>query len=251
MEIGPGTGPSINPPLGGVPSEDVELLRRRTSAVIMRVFGILMIIAFIPAGILFGIETHSFQAGITVGLLLLIVGSILEWYGGYLYKKYQHVMWTKQAIREYDQQRMHARMDAAEAYRMAREATSTPSMSPDKPAEVPPPQHEMSRPATPAAAMVSASLTLPNGSAISLSTTDRWIGRDDLRQSLTSGGLQFVSREHILMSYANGRFYIEDQKSSNGTKLNGNEIKGKGRFELKDGDVIELANEVKLAFRVL
>jgi hypothetical protein len=112
MEIGPGTGPSINPPLGGVPSEDVELLRRRTSAVIMRVFGILMIIAFIPVGILFGIETESWQAGLTVGVLLLIVGSILEWYGGYLYKKYQHVMWTKQAIREYDQQRMHARTSA-------------------------------------------------------------------------------------------------------------------------------------------
>jgi hypothetical protein len=251
MEIGPGTGPSINPPVGGVPFEDVELLRRRTGAVIMRVFGILMIIAFIPAGILFGIETHSFQAGLTVGVLLLIVGSILEWYGGYLYRKYQHVMWTKQAIREYDQQRMHARMDAAEAYRIAKEATSPPNITPDRTAEVPPPQREMNRPATPATAVVSASLALPNGSEISLSATDRWIGRNDLQQALTSGGVQFVSREHILISHANGRFYIEDTKSSNGTRLNGNEIKGKGRFELKDGDVIELANEVKLAFRVL
>jgi hypothetical protein len=33
--------------------------------------------------------------------------------------------------------------------------------------------------------------------------------------------------------------------------LNGHEIKGKGRLELKDGDVIELANEAKLAFRVI
>jgi pSer/pThr/pTyr-binding forkhead associated (FHA) protein len=113
------------------------------------------------------------------------------------------------------------------------------------------PQREINRPATPAAAVVSASLTLPNGSEIPLSTTDRWIGRDELRQALTSGGLQFVSREHILISYANGRFYVEDPRSSNGTRLNGNEIKGKGKFELKDGDVIELASEVKLAFKIL
>jgi len=251
MAIGPGTGPSVHPPAGGVPPEDVELLRRRTGAVIMRVFGILMLIAFIPVGIYFGIETQSWQAGLTVGVVLLIVGSILEWYGGYLYRKYQHIMWTKQAIREYDQQRVHARMDAAEAYRMARAATSPPDMAPDKPAAVPPPQHRVEKAASPATAVASASLTLPNGSEISLSTTDRWIGRNELRQVLTSGSLQFVSREHILISYANGRFYIEDQKSSNGTRLNGNEIKGKGKFELRDGDVIELTDEAKLTFRVL
>lgn len=247
MSIGPGTGPVVHPP-GGVPPEDIELLRRRIGAVFMRVIGILMLVAFIPAGIFVLIDTESWQAALIVVIILLVVGIILEWYGGYLYRKYQHIMWTKQAIREYEQQRMHYRMEAAEAYRLAMAAGYPPVEVLSTPAQTPPPEKGVSRPAS-CTAVAGAKLILPNGSEIPLVAADRWVGRNDLRQTLASNSLELVSREHILISYISGRFYLEDQKSTNGTKLNGIEIKGKGRFELRDGDIIELAGVAKLTFR--
>jgi pSer/pThr/pTyr-binding forkhead associated (FHA) protein len=50
----------------------------------------------------------------------------------------------------------------------------------------------------------------------------------------------YVSRKHAKITYEGGGYLIEDVGSTNGTLLNGNEIKGLGKQALKDGDQIQL-----------
>lgn len=96
-----------------------------------------------------------------------------------------------------------------------------------------------------------AKLVLPDRSEIVLHTPTTWVGKNDLERAVPPNDLQFISRRHFRIDFENGRYYIEDQGSTNGTKLNGAEIKGRGRFELKNGDVIEVANVAKLVFKSL
>jgi pSer/pThr/pTyr-binding forkhead associated (FHA) protein len=64
-----------------------------------------------------------------------------------------------------------------------------------------------------------------------------------------------VSRQHVLVTYDRGRYYIEDygrdgKGSTNHTKLNGVDIYHKKRKALKDGDKIELAGQPELTMTV-
>ncbi|MHB8085594.1 MAG: FHA domain-containing protein, partial [Dehalococcoidia bacterium] len=82
------------------------------------------------------------------------------------------------------------------------------------------------------------------GNAISL-------GRSDLR-SLAAGPdrADLISRKHLTMDYENGDYYVEDANSTNGTRLNGESIRGKGKQMLRNGDTIEVADALKLTFRI-
>ncbi|MEM1542887.1 MAG: FHA domain-containing protein [Ignisphaera sp.] len=77
-------------------------------------------------------------------------------------------------------------------------------------------------------------------------------GREDFRGFIPEDALSFISRNHfeIRYDYSRGRFLIEDMGSTNGTLLNGEEIKGKGPQELKDGDIVSPAGTVNLRFIV-
>lgn len=55
-----------------------------------------------------------------------------------------------------------------------------------------------------------------------------------------------VSRQHARVRSEGDHYYIEDLESKNGTLINGRPLKGE--IELRDGDEIELALAVKLAF---
>ncbi|MEZ0346219.1 MAG: FHA domain-containing protein, partial [Infirmifilum sp.] len=57
------------------------------------------------------------------------------------------------------------------------------------------------------------------------------------------------SKPQFIIRFRGGRFYIEDPGSTNGTLLNGRQIRGMGLQELKDGDVISPAGIVNLTFR--
>lgn len=94
-------------------------------------------------------------------------------------------------------------------------------------------------------------LILSNNSEIVLADTTRTIGRGDLDRVVSSDDLKYISREHLRIDFENGAYYVEDHSSANGTKLNGTEIRGKGKQELKDGDRIEVAGVATLSFRVL
>jgi hypothetical protein len=77
-------------------------------------------------------------------------------------------------------------------------------------------------------------------------------GREDFRGIVPEEELSFISRSQfeIRYDYSRGRFLIEDLGSTNGTLLNGEEIKGKGPQELGDGDIISPAGAVNLRFNV-
>ena len=49
------------------------------------------------------------------------------------------------------------------------------------------------------------------------------------------------------MGYEEGVYFVEDLGSTNGTFLNGVDIRGKGRARLQPGDVINVAGVLELA----
>jgi len=58
-----------------------------------------------------------------------------------------------------------------------------------------------------------------------------------------------VSRPHARISIADGHYWVEDLGSSNGTELDGEEIKGKGKLRLEPGQTIRISDttiEVKI-----
>lgn len=57
-----------------------------------------------------------------------------------------------------------------------------------------------------------------------------------------------ASRYHALLTIQNGRIFVEDLKSRNGVKVNGQRIK---RFELKDGDELHIGDLKGLFFKRL
>ncbi|MEM2550345.1 MAG: FHA domain-containing protein [candidate division WOR-3 bacterium] len=81
-------------------------------------------------------------------------------------------------------------------------------------------------------------------------------GREDFQGFIPEEALTFITRREkgghfeVRYDYSRGRFIIEDVRSTNGTLLNGEEIKGKGPQELKDGDIVSPAGTVNLRFTV-
>ena len=102
---------------------------------------------------------------------------------------------------------------------------------------------------SPPAPPARARLKLPDNREISLATREQWIGRDDLNGIVPEHDVKYISRRHLIIKFESGQYYIEDQDSANGTKLNGTEIKGKGKFQLNNGDLIEAADVVVFSYR--
>jgi len=85
-----------------------------------------------------------------------------------------------------------------------------------------------------------------------------FIERSDFDSTLPHDILMSISRQHILITYSRGKYYVKDhgregKGSTNHTKLNGVDIYNKGNKALKDGDTIELAgqSELTMTFRLL
>ncbi len=103
-------------------------------------------------------------------------------------------------------------------------------------------------------------LKLPDNSDIQIGESPKTIGRTELLDYLkTLQGIDpmVISRQHFTISLDKDKYFIEDgntavqdKPSANHTYLNGVDITDKGQQELKDGDVIDLANSVKLTFRL-
>ncbi len=102
-----------------------------------------------------------------------------------------------------------------------------------------------------------AKVVMPDGSEFVLTGDPVFIERADFAGMLPYETLMAVSRQHVLLSYSRGNYYIQDygpegKGSTNHTRLNGVDIYGK-RKPLRDGDKIELAGqpELTLTFRLL
>lgn len=97
---------------------------------------------------------------------------------------------------------------------------------------------------------VAAKFVGPGGKIIPITSLPHTFGREDFRGIADESSLRVISRRHFSVSYDyhNGTFLIEDAGSTNGTLLNGEEIRGKGPVPLKDGDTVSLAGVLQLRF---
>jgi len=98
-------------------------------------------------------------------------------------------------------------------------------------------------------------LRLPNGMEIPVSEPIRVFGRETFEKyGLPKDVLDFITREdrggHFKIYMRGMKWFIEDSGSTNGTLLNGVEIRGKGPQELKDGDEISPGGVIRLVFQI-
>jgi hypothetical protein len=90
---------------------------------------------------------------------------------------------------------------------------------------------------------------LSNGEHIPISGNAGSLGRSDFRSLVKPDKANLISRQHIRFDCEDGECYIEDRGSTNGTKLNGSSINGQGRYLLREGDRVELADILTLTFK--
>lgn len=102
---------------------------------------------------------------------------------------------------------------------------------------------------SPLSGAAAAVLELSNGLMIRLGGESEIIGRAQVARSLGLDELGAISRQHFRISFEDGRPFIEDMGSANGTTVNGRDIRGEGPVELHDEDVIEMAGKARLKLR--
>jgi hypothetical protein len=102
---------------------------------------------------------------------------------------------------------------------------------------------------TPLASGPSAKFTLDNGTEIALPAGGGAIGRNDLRSYAQPDKADLISRRHMTISYQGSDCTIEDNGSTNGTKLNGSDIRGKGKQVIKAGDEVDIAGALTIKFK--
>ncbi len=66
------------------------------------------------------------------------------------------------------------------------------------------------------------------------------VGRKDLSPYLPPDRCAYISRRHFFIAYIKGSFYIQDLGSTNGTYVNGIDIRGRGLVPIRSGDVISV-----------
>jgi len=96
-----------------------------------------------------------------------------------------------------------------------------------------------------------AKVIMPGGAELTLTGAPVFIERSDFDSKLPHDILMRISRQHVLITYGRGKYYLKDyghdgKGSTNHTKLNGVDIYDKRKKALKDGDEIVLAGQPKL-----
>ncbi len=95
---------------------------------------------------------------------------------------------------------------------------------------------------------VLAKLIMPNNNEIKITEPEKIVGREDFVGVIPADDLQFIGRKHFKIIKMDSGLYIEDLDSANGTKLNGEEIRGAGSKELKESDEILVADVLQIKF---
>jgi len=121
----------------------------------------------------------------------------------------------------------------------------TPAVAPPAPVAAPPspPQETM---------IYIARLETRDGKIVPITSVRQVFGRKDFEKLVDPVLARAISREHftIFYDFRAGKFFVEDRSSTNGTLLNGANIRGKGPVELKEGDTISPAGVLHLTFKV-
>jgi len=83
--------------------EDIEWAQRKSGAVLEMILGFVIFILAIPLPMLIT------GPSIPMTLILFFIGIMLFSHGRHVYNKVTHIVWTKQAIREYDDKKTAAK----------------------------------------------------------------------------------------------------------------------------------------------
>lgn len=86
-----------------------------------------------------------------------------------------------------------------------------------------------------------AKIILPGNNELNIDYYERVYGREDFVGLLMIDKLAFIGKEHFKITHLDDGIYIEDLNTLNGTKVNGEEIKGLGKIKLKNNDSILFA----------
>ena len=81
------------------------------------------------------------------------------------------------------------------------------------------------------------------GEKIELGKPSFVLGKNPEKSDYTVAGNTNISRVHAVITTRNGRYYVMDQNSTNGTFINGRIIKAGQETEILPGDCLMLANE--------
>ncbi|MGC9517550.1 MAG: FHA domain-containing protein [Methanomicrobiales archaeon] len=95
---------------------------------------------------------------------------------------------------------------------------------------------------------VLAKLILPEQKEFIIEQYERIFGREDFVGLMVVDELLYVGKNHFKLSRMDDGFYIEDLNTKNGTMINGEEIKGRGKIKLKNNDSIIIANVLKALY---
>jgi len=96
-----------------------------------------------------------------------------------------------------------------------------------------------------------ARLVFPDGKFINVMQTAEEFGRSNFEGYVSPNALNYISKRHFRIQLLGNRWYIEDLGSTNGTLVDGQQIKGKGPVELRPGAEIQPAGVVSLRFEPL
>jgi hypothetical protein len=100
-------GRTLGGPGGFKLSEVPEYLTRKTEAIGIMVFGLFVMIfgsifvALVSSGVLWGPAKASQPPNFLAVIITFITGFVILAYGAHLWNKITHIMWTRQALREY------------------------------------------------------------------------------------------------------------------------------------------------------
>jgi len=204
------------------------IMSSQSSTTIGIIIGIILLIIGIPA-IIEGLIIASLPYLTGVGVAAILLGLILVFAGGYLI----HISVQKKPQPTVVPQPIQQPVST----------TPTRVVSTATPTQVLPSQATGTK-------TVLAYLEAPTGRLIVSSLTQHFY-RKDFVGIVSDSMLDVISQSkpQFTIYFRGGKFYIEDRMSTNGTLLNGKQIKGTGLHELKDGDIISPASAVNLKFR--
>lgn len=93
-----------------------------------------------------------------------------------------------------------------------------------------------------------AKLILPGDNELIIDYHERVYGREDFVGILVIDKLLFIGKEHFKITHLDDGIYIEDLNTKNGTKVNGEEIKGLGKIKLKNNDSLLFAGVLEAKY---
>lgn len=93
-----------------------------------------------------------------------------------------------------------------------------------------------------------AKLSLKENHELLIKEFEKIFGREDFLGVALSDDLLFIGKKHFKITKMDNGFYIEDLDTKNGTKLNGEEIRGLGKTKLENGDEILVAKILDIIY---